>query len=70
MKKIAWMSWIKTIGVTLVVICIIRGVFFSSSFVQGESMMPTLKNNERVLVNKIGYHLRGLNRFAWRYDCI
>ncbi|MEI4614978.1 signal peptidase I [Bacillus cereus] len=56
-------SWAKTIGFTLVLIAIIRGVLFTPSLVQGESMMPTLKNNERVLVNKIGYSISGLDRF-------
>ena len=36
-------SWAKTIGFTLVLITIIRGVLFTPSLVQGESMMPTLK---------------------------
>lgn len=36
-------SWAKTIGFTLVLIAIIRGVLFTPSLVQGESMMPTLK---------------------------
>ncbi|MED0952499.1 signal peptidase I [Bacillus mobilis] len=56
-------SWAKTIGFTLVLIAIIRGVLFTPSLVQGESMMPTLENNERVLVNKIGYSISGLERF-------
>ncbi|KFN01732.1 signal peptidase I [Bacillus clarus] len=56
-------SWIKTIGITLGIVFIVRGVLFTPSLVQGESMMPTLENNERVLVNKIGYSLNGLDRF-------
>lgn len=56
-------SWIKTIGITLAIAFIVRGVLFTPSLVQGESMMPTLENNERVLVNKIGYSISGLDRF-------
>ncbi|MEC3035149.1 S26 family signal peptidase, partial [Bacillus thuringiensis] len=55
-------SWAKTIGFTLVLIASIRGVLFTPSSVQGESMMPTLENNERVLVNKIGDSISGLER--------
>ncbi|WP_242143247.1 MULTISPECIES: signal peptidase I [unclassified Bacillus cereus group] len=56
-------SWIKTIVITLGLVFIIREVLFIPSLVQGESMMPTLENNERVLVNKIGYNIKGLERF-------
>ncbi|OUB17551.1 signal peptidase I [Bacillus thuringiensis serovar yunnanensis] len=54
---------IKTIGITLGIIVIVRVFLFTPSLVQGESMMPTLENNERVFVNKIGYSINGLDRF-------
>ncbi|WP_459502621.1 signal peptidase I [Bacillus sp. C1] len=62
-KKKEIISWIKTIGITLGIAFIVRGILFTPSLVQGESMMPTLENNERVLVNKVGFHIQGLNRF-------
>ncbi|PGA17931.1 signal peptidase I [Bacillus pseudomycoides] len=62
-KKKEIVSWVKTIGITLGIALIVRGILFTPSLVQGESMMPTLENNERVLVNKIGFNVQGLNRF-------
>ncbi|KEK22549.1 signal peptidase I [Bacillus gaemokensis] len=62
-RKQEIISWVKTIGITLGIAFIVRGILFTPSLVQGESMMPTLENNERVLVNKIGYNIQGLDRF-------
>ncbi|MDZ5609029.1 signal peptidase I [Bacillus pseudomycoides] len=62
-RKKEIVSWIKTIGITLGIAIVVRGVLFTPSLVQGESMMPTLENNERVLVNKIGFNIQGLDRF-------
>ncbi|MEN1936414.1 signal peptidase I [Paenibacillus sp. 102] len=62
-KKKEIVSWVKTIGITVGIAFIVRGILFTPSLVQGESMMPTLENNERVLVNKIGFNIQGLDRF-------
>ncbi|HEK9100140.1 signal peptidase I [Bacillus pfraonensis] len=62
-KKKEIISWVKTIGITVGIAFIVRGILFTPSLVQGESMMPTLENNERVLVNKIGFNIQGLDRF-------
>ncbi|KXY35522.1 signal peptidase I [Bacillus sp. FSL K6-0067] len=61
-KKKEWISWIKLIGITLGMAFIVRGILFTPSLVQGASMMPTLENNERVIVNKIVYRINGLDR--------
>ncbi|QWI72946.1 signal peptidase I (plasmid) [Bacillus mycoides] len=55
--------WIKAIAISLGVSIILRGILFTPSLVQGESMMPTLESDERVIVNKIAYHIQGLKRF-------
>ncbi|PGC85684.1 signal peptidase I [Bacillus toyonensis] len=62
-KKKEWISWMKIIGIALGIAFLVRGIVFAPSLVQGQSMMPTLENNERVFVNKIGYSIYGLNRF-------
>ncbi|MEH7457453.1 signal peptidase I [Bacillus sp. JJ1127] len=62
-KKKEIISWVKTLGITFAIAFVVRGVLFTPSLVQGESMMPTLENNERVIVNKIGYNIQGLDRF-------
>ncbi|MGG2065333.1 signal peptidase I [Bacillus sp. S14(2024)] len=64
MKKSEIMSWVKSIALALIIAIVCRAFLFTPSLVQGESMMPTLKDNERMVVNKIGYSLQGLNRFT------
>ncbi|MEI4828527.1 signal peptidase I [Bacillus sp. FJAT-53711] len=64
MKKSEIMSWVKSIGLALIIAFVCRTFLFTPSLVQGESMMPTLKDNERMVVNKIGYSLQGLDRFT------
>lgn len=56
-------SWIKSIAFALAIAFVCRTILFTPSIVQGESMMPTLENEEHVFVNKIGYNLAGLDRF-------
>lgn len=56
-------SWVKTLGIAIGLAVVFRSVLFTPSLVQGESMMPTLENNEKMIVNKIGYNLQGLDRF-------
>lgn len=56
-------SWAKSIAFALAIAFVCRTVLFTPSIVQGESMMPTLEDEERVIVNKIGYNVAGLDRF-------
>lgn len=63
MKKSEIVSWVKSIALALVIAFVCRAFLFTPSLVQGESMMPTLENNERMVVNKIGYSLQGVDRF-------
>lgn len=51
------------IGLIIAVVVLIRVFLFTPARVAGDSMFSTLKNNEIVLVNKIGYTLNGLKRF-------
>ena len=37
--------------------------FFSNYALEGESMMPTLQDGNKLVVNKIGYHIGELHRF-------
>ena len=63
MKKSEIMSWVKSIAFALIIAFVCRTFLFTPSLVQGESMMPTLENDERMVVNKIGYSVQGLDRF-------
>ncbi|WP_174731601.1 signal peptidase I [Mesobacillus harenae] len=46
-------SWAKSIGFALIIAFICRQFFFTPVAVQGESMMPTFEDNNRVVVFKI-----------------
>lgn len=52
-KNELW-EWGKAIFVAFAVAGIIRFFLFAPIVVDGESMMPTLENGERMIVNKIG----------------
>jgi signal peptidase I len=53
-KKEVW-SWIKSIGIAGLTVWLIHTYGFSFSIVNGHSMEPTLKNSDRLLVNKLQY---------------
>ncbi|AOM83455.1 signal peptidase I [Salisediminibacterium beveridgei] len=40
-----------------------RGLLFSNYIVYGQSMMPTIEDGERIIVNKIGYEVAEPSRF-------
>lgn len=61
-KKEIW-SWIKTLIVVVLVVSVIRGFFFTNYIVYGQSMMPTIEDGERIIVNKIGYEIHEPDRF-------
>ncbi|MCA0149031.1 MULTISPECIES: signal peptidase I [Rossellomorea] len=57
------LEWIKALGIGLIIFIIIRTFLFSNYVVEGESMMPTLQDGNKLVVNKIGYHIGELDRF-------
>lgn len=61
-KNELW-EWIKALVIAFGIALIIRYVFFTPIVVDGESMMPTLKNGDRMIVNKIGYKIGEPDRF-------
>ncbi|MCL5972723.1 MAG: signal peptidase I [Firmicutes bacterium] len=54
-QRSGWREIIETVVLAFVLAFLIRTFVFESFQVQGTSMLPTLKNNERVLVNKLIY---------------
>jgi len=56
-------EWLKAIMIGIVIFAFIRTFFFSNYVVEGESMMPTLQDGNKLVVNKIGYRIGELNRF-------
>lgn len=57
------LSWVKTLAVVLVVVVAIRAFIFTNYIVYGSSMMPTIQDRERVIINKIGYDVGSPKRF-------
>lgn len=65
--KIEWkkegMEWVKAFAIGIIIFAFIRTFFFSNYIVEGESMMPTLQDGNKLVVNKLGYQVGELNRF-------
>ena len=51
-------EWIKTILVAVILTLVIRAFLVEVFLVQGESMLPTLHDRERLLVSKVQYYFR------------
>ena len=45
------------------VVLLVKKYIFSPIKVNGDSMYPTLHNNDIMILNEIGYYLNGLERF-------
>lgn len=61
-KNELW-EWTKALFIAFVVVGIIRFFLFAPIVVDGESMMPTLENGDRMIVNKIEYTLSEPDRY-------
>ncbi|MCM3567808.1 signal peptidase I [Neobacillus mesonae] len=57
------MEWVKAFAIGLIIFAFIRTFFFSNYVVEGESMMPTLQDGNKLVVNKLGYQVSDLDRF-------
>ncbi|WP_017727288.1 signal peptidase I [Halalkalibacterium ligniniphilum] len=61
-KSDSW-EWVKALIIALVLAAIVRYFLFAPIVVEGQSMMPTLENNDRLIINKIGYSFTQPERF-------
>lgn len=61
-KNEVW-EWAKAILIAFSIAAIIRFFLFTPIVVDGESMMPTLRDGDRMVVNKIGYDIGTPERF-------
>ncbi|MCZ2258807.1 signal peptidase I [Sporosarcina sp. G11-34] len=61
-KNETW-EWIKALLIAFGLAAIIRVFLFTPIVVDGISMMPTLSDGDRMVVNKIGYTIGKPNRF-------
>lgn len=51
-------EWIKSVLVAVILALIIRAFLIEVFLVQGQSMLPTLRDRERLVVSKIQYYFR------------
>lgn len=58
-----WLEWGKVLLVALGFAFIVRSFILAPIVVDGPSMLPTLHNGDRVIVNKLVYHVREPERF-------
>lgn len=61
-KNEVW-EWAKAILIAFSIAAVIRFFLFTPIVVDGESMMPTLRHGDRMVVNKIGYEIGEPERF-------
>lgn len=57
-KSEIW-EWAKALIIAIIIAMVVRYFLFTPIVVDGESMMPTLEDGDRMIVNKLG----GLDRF-------
>ncbi|SER05904.1 signal peptidase I [Gracilibacillus ureilyticus] len=62
-KRSDWIDWIKTIIITVIVIVLIRMFIAVPIVVEGPSMLPTLEDNDRLIVDKISLVFQDPQRF-------
>lgn len=56
-------SWAKTLVVVIILVTAFRAFLYTNYIVYGQSMMPTIQDRERVIINKIGYGIGEPERF-------
>ena len=55
-------EWIVLIAAALIIALLIKTFLFQAFYIPSESMVPTLKVGDRVLVNKLSYDLHDVHR--------
>jgi signal peptidase I len=55
-------EWAVLIGAALLIAIVIKTFLFQAFWIPSESMVPTLRQDDRVLVNKLSYRLHDVNR--------
>src|SRR5207302_7429828 len=55
-------EWVLLIAAALVIALVVKSFFFQAFYIPSDSMVPTLKTDDRVIVNKLSYHLRSEER--------
>ena len=58
----AVIEWAILIGSALVIALLIKTFLFQAFYIPSQSMYPTLKQGDRILVNKLSYRVHDVNR--------
>ena len=61
--ELRFTDWIKTLIIAILIVTVVRQFFFTNYIVHGESMMPTIEEGNRLIVNKIEYEFTEPDRF-------
>jgi signal peptidase I len=61
----ALFDWVKAIAVAIVLVFLIQTFLFTNYIVHGQSMMPTIEDGTRLIVNKIDYDISQPERFEF-----
>ncbi|WP_163971206.1 signal peptidase I [Oceanobacillus halotolerans] len=62
-QKNEWFDWIKALLIAFGLAFIVRMFFFAPIVVDGPSMLPTLQDQDQMIVNKFIYQISEPNRF-------
>ena len=62
-KKNELWEWTKALLIAVILAAVIRYFLFAPIVVDGLSMMPTLKDQDRMIVNKFSYNIGEPKRF-------
>jgi signal peptidase I len=61
-RKRAVVEWVVLIAAAVIIAFLIKTFLFQAFYIPSESMIPTLKIGDRVLVNKLSYDLHDVHR--------
>jgi signal peptidase I len=56
------LEWVLLIGGALVIALVVKAFLFQAFYIPSDSMVPTLKTNDRVIVNKLSYKTHSVHR--------
>lgn len=62
-NKSSFVDWVKGIALTIILFALIRHFIFIPIVVEGDSMQPTLNDEDRVFVNKVSRYVSDYERF-------
>lgn len=57
------LEWVKAFAIGIIIFAFIRTFFFSNYVVEGQSMMPTLQDGNKLVVGKLSHQISDYKRF-------